>query len=101
MKKVGFKMNHLGLQIPKLRYLIFFSIALIFMIVSATMFNEYGLRIVNNIAIFIILAISYNLINGVTGQFSLEPNGFVALGAYVAALLLLDSDAKLYQFEAE
>ena len=62
--------------------------------------GEYSLGIVNNIAIFITLAISYNLINGVTGQFSLEPNGFVAVGAYVAAILLLNADSKLYQFDA-
>ena len=35
-------------------------------------FDEYTVRIINNVAIFIILAVSYNLINGVTGQFSLE-----------------------------
>jgi branched-chain amino acid transport system permease protein len=54
--------------------------------------------ILSNLGIFIILAVSYNLINGVTGQFSLEPNGFVAIGAYVTALLLLDSDMKIDQF---
>ena len=53
-------------------------------------FDEYTVRIINNVAIFIILAVSYNLINGVTGQFSLEPNGFVAIGAYVTAILLVD-----------
>lgn len=66
---------------------------------SQTHFDEYSVRILNNIAIFIILAVSYNLINGVTGQFSLEPNGFVAVGAYVTALLLLDGDAKSYQYD--
>ncbi len=44
---------------------------------------------------------SYNLINGVTGQFSLEPNGFVAIGAYVTALLLLPADTKLDMFALE
>jgi len=61
-------------------------------------FDEYTIRILNNIAIFIILAVSYNLINGVTGQFSLEPNGFVAVGAYVTALLLVTPEAKMYQY---
>lgn len=61
-------------------------------------FDEYTIRILNNIAIFTILAVSYNLINGVTGQFSLEPNGFVAIGAYVTALLLVSPDAKSYQY---
>jgi len=57
--------------------------------------------ILSNLGVFIILAVSYNLINGVTGQFSLEPNGFVAIGAYVTALLLLNSEAKIDQFMLE
>ncbi|OCR17247.1 branched-chain amino acid ABC transporter permease [Helicobacter pullorum] len=61
--------------------------------------NDYALRIFNNILIFVILAVSYNLINGVTGQLSLEPNGFVAIGAYITALMLLDEDLKLGMFE--
>lgn len=85
----------------KILHLGFFAIAVGFLFVTHFFFNEYATNIVNNIAIFIILAISYNLINGVTGQFSLEPNGFVAVGAYVAALLLLDADSKMYQFDAE
>lgn len=64
-------------------------------------FDEYTIRIINNVAIFIILAVSYNLINGITGQFSLEPNGFVAIGAYVTALLLVDSETMLYQYDIE
>ncbi|CUU80595.1 branched-chain amino acid ABC transporter permease [Campylobacter hyointestinalis subsp. hyointestinalis] len=85
----------------KILHIIFFALAIGFVFFSNYYFSEYSLSIVNNIAIFIILAISYNLINGVTGQFSLEPNGFVAVGAYVAALLLLGSESKLYQFDAE
>jgi len=64
-------------------------------------FDEYTVRIINNVAVFIILAVSYNLINGVTGQFSLEPNGFVAIGAYVTAILIVDADAMLYQYDIE
>jgi len=61
-------------------------------------FDSYTLSILNNIAIFAILALSYNLINGVTGQFSLEPNGFVAIGAYITALLLIPADTKMDMF---
>ena len=60
--------------------------------------DSYYVMILSNLGIFIILAVSYNLINGVTGQFSLEPNGFVAIGAYVTALLLLGNDSKMDQF---
>ena len=63
--------------------------------------DEYTVRIINNVAIFIILAVSYNLINGVTGQFSLEPNGFVAIGAYVVAILTVDAEGMLYQYDIE
>lgn len=85
----------------KLLHFAFFAIAVGFILVAHFYFSDYGKSIANNIAIFIILAISYNLINGVTGQFSLEPNGFVAVGAYVAALILLNADAKAYQFDLE
>ncbi|MDD2383983.1 MAG: branched-chain amino acid ABC transporter permease [Sulfurospirillaceae bacterium] len=74
------------------------AIAVWFIWFASGYFDEYTVRILNNIAIFIILAASYNLINGVTGQFSLEPNGFVAIGAYVTALLLITPDAKMYQY---
>jgi len=60
--------------------------------------DSYQLSILNNIGIFAILALSYNLINGVAGQFSLEPNGFVAIGAYFAALFLLPSSDKIDMF---
>lgn len=72
-----------------------------FMWFAQNYFDEYTIRIINNVAIFIILAVSYNLINGITGQFSLEPNGFIAIGAYVTALLLVDSDTMLYQYDIE
>ncbi len=64
-------------------------------------FSAYNIRILNNIAIFIILAVSYNLINGVTGQFSLEPNAFVAVGAYTSAILTLSPEEKLASFIIE
>jgi branched-chain amino acid transport system permease protein len=72
-----------------------------FLFIAQNNFNDYTLRIINNIAIFIVLAASYNLINGVTGQFSLEPNGFVAIGAYVTALALLSEDMKWELFQLE
>ncbi len=60
--------------------------------------DNYTLSILNNIGIFAILALSYNLINGVAGQFSLEPNGFVAIGAYMAALFLIPAETKTDMF---
>jgi branched-chain amino acid transport system permease protein len=47
--------------------------------------NDYFQIILINSGIAIILAVSLNLINGITGQFSLGHAGFMAIGAYVAA----------------
>jgi len=60
--------------------------------------DNYTLSILNNIGIFAILALSYNLINGVAGQFSLEPNGFVAIGAYMGALFTIPTETKIDMF---
>jgi branched-chain amino acid transport system permease protein len=46
---------------------------------------EYGQRIVLLAGINVILAVSLNLINGTTGQFSIGHAGFMAVGAYGAA----------------
>jgi branched-chain amino acid transport system permease protein len=51
--------------------------------------NPYHLQIVVYIGINIILAVSLNLINGITGQFSLGHAGFLAIGAYVSAAVTL------------
>lgn len=40
-------------------------------------------------AIFVTLAVSYNLVVGVAGQLHLGPNAFITIGAYTAALLTL------------
>lgn len=82
-------------------FILYILLALCFIVISPYIFDDYGIRILNNIFIFIILAASYNLINGVTGQFSLEPNGFVAIGAYVTALCLLSEDMKWELFQLE
>src|SRR5678809_1534015 len=47
--------------------------------------GAYYYQIVILSGIYIILAVSLNLINGVTGQFSIGHAGFYAVGAYVGA----------------
>lgn len=56
---------------------------------APALLNGYWLRILNLIAINAILALSLNLIYGITGMFSLGHAGFMAIGAYVSALLIL------------
>ncbi len=53
----------------------------------ASHLNPYALFIFYNIGINLILAVSLNLINGYTGQFSLGHAGFMAVGAYTAAVI--------------
>ena len=52
-------------------------------------FNRYYLGVAIDVGINIILAVSLNLINGHTGQFSLGHAGFMAVGGYTAAAITL------------
>ena len=53
----------------------------------ADSYNPYFLDIAVGCGINITLAVSLNLINGYTGQFSLGHAGFMGIGAYTAAML--------------
>ncbi|HEY5741396.1 MAG TPA: branched-chain amino acid ABC transporter permease [Terrimicrobiaceae bacterium] len=55
----------------------------------ASHINPYYYDILIGVGINIILAVSLNLINGYTGQFSLGHAGFMAVGAYSSAWLTL------------
>src|SRR5213592_105064 len=50
--------------------------------------GAYNYQIVILVGINIILAVSLNLINGFTGQFSIGHAGFYAVGAYTSASLV-------------
>lgn len=52
-------------------------------------YNRYYLGLAIDVGINIILAVSLNLINGHTGQFSLGHAGFMAVGGYTAAAITL------------
>src|SRR5574341_886958 len=60
--------------------------------------SPYIIQILNITAIYIILSTSYNLVNGITGQFSLGPNAFMAVGAYTASLLTMSPAEKELTF---
>ena len=53
----------------------------------ASRINPYWLFIFYDIGISIVMAVSLNLINGYTGQFSLGHAGFMAVGAYTSAVI--------------
>ncbi len=71
---------------------------IIFIIIANKKFDSYVIRILNLCAIYIILGVSLNLINGFTGQFSLGHAGFMAIGAYSSALLYMSLELKEVNF---
>ena len=50
---------------------------------------DYRVHVLLDVGIAVILAVSLNLVNGVTGQFSIGHAGFMALGGYTAAYVSL------------
>ena len=69
-----------------------------FIILADKAFGSFALRIFNLCGIYVILALSLNLINGFTGLFSLGHAGFMAIGAYVSALLTMSPAQKEMNF---
>jgi len=59
--------------------------------------DDYFLDILLNVGINVTLAVSLNLVNGHTGQFSLGHAGFMAVGAYGASIVTLELGDELLQ----
>ncbi len=69
-----------------------FSACILVLLISAEFLlsrwiNAYHYQLLLNIGINAILAVSLNLLNGFTGQFSLGHAGFMAIGAYASAAI--------------
>jgi branched-chain amino acid transport system permease protein len=47
--------------------------------------NDYEVNIIRLCGISVLMAVSLNIVNGLTGQFSIGHAGFMAVGAYVGA----------------
>jgi branched-chain amino acid transport system permease protein len=58
--------------------------------------NPYYLRVIVTVGINITLAVSLNLVNGYTGQFSLGHAGFMCIGAYTSAVITMFLAPKLF-----
>jgi|GEM_PF-1144914 len=56
--------------------------------------NSYIWQIIIKVGIYITLAVSLNIINGIAGQFSMGHAGFMAVGAYTAAYLTMTLGAR-------
>lgn len=76
------------------------AVILLLFILNKTL-NAFPLRIFNLCGIYVILALSMNLINGFVGLFSLGHAGFMAVGAYTTALLTMSKDMKEMNFFLE
>jgi branched-chain amino acid transport system permease protein len=62
--------------------------------------NPYFYRILVLCGINVILALSLNLVNGITGQFSIGHAGFMAVGAYASAAFTVYAVPRLFGVEA-
>lgn len=69
-----------------------------FILLADSMLGRFTVRILNLSGIYVILALSLNLLNGFTGLFSLGHAGFMAVGAYVSALLTMSPAQKDMNF---
>lgn len=70
--------------------LLFFVICILLLIANQTLpniLNPYIYMILTYCGINIIMGVSLNVINGLTGQFSIGHAGFMAIGAYTSAAL--------------
>jgi len=94
MKRISFKLNFV------LTTLFVIGTGFFLLWVSNS-FGGYWDRIITLMGIYGIMAVSYTLVNGVTGIFSLGHAGFIAIGAYTAALLTLPIQQKAMSFFIE
>lgn len=77
-----------------MQYLVLLVVVFVFLIFANATFDSYKIRILNLCFVYVVLAISLNIINGFSGLFSLGHAGFMAVGAYVSAILTMSPTAK-------
>lgn len=78
--------------------IILIAVILVVLVFMNIFLDNYKVIIINLCGIYIILALSMNLINGFTGLFSLGHAGFMAIGAYTVAILTMPVATKEMNF---
>lgn len=73
---------------------IFGIVVLVLIYLANENLDAYVVRTLNLCAIYTIIGLSMNLINGFTGLFSLGQAGFMAIGAYTVAIFTLPLDMR-------
>ncbi|MDR2650374.1 MAG: branched-chain amino acid ABC transporter permease [Clostridiales bacterium] len=76
-----------------------FTLILAFILNGAL--DSYVRRILNLCAIYAIISLSLNLVNGFTGMFSLGQAGFMAIGAYAVAIFTVPAELRASGFYLE
>ena len=61
-----------------------FALAVLLQMTIGPVAGPFAVKLLMDIGINVILAVSLNLVNGFTGQFSIGHAGFMAVGGYVA-----------------
>lgn len=79
----------MAMQTGAKRYLLLALVLIALVHLVSGYLNRYYLGLAIEIAINVTLAVSLNLINGHTGQFSLGHCGFMAVGGYASAMLTI------------
>ena len=65
--------------------LVVLALALVFHFLLGPFIGEFRTAVVKQMGIAVIAAVSLNIVNGFTGQFSMGHAGFMTVGGYVGA----------------
>ena len=85
-------------NIPRILSILVLAGLMIVTYFAESLFDDFVIRIFNMWGIYVIMVVGFDLIYGITGQFSLAQAGFAAIGAYTVALLTLPTEAKEISF---
>jgi branched-chain amino acid transport system permease protein len=64
-----------------------FALAVVLQLAAGSVIAPFYVKLLMDIGINVILAVSLNLVNGFTGQFSIGHAGFMAVGGYAAGVI--------------
>lgn len=81
--------------------IVFLGIVLLGIGLADIFVDSYLRRLLNLCAIYVIVSLSMNLVNGFTGQFSLGQAGFMAIGAYTVAVFTVPIESRAAIFYLE
>jgi len=74
----------LRLDVVLLPWLACLVVALLVHFGAPLVVNDYWVNVLRRIGVFVVAAVSLNIVNGFTGQFSMGHAGFMAIGGYIA-----------------